>query len=277
MPRVALNLIRAIDRGDASVIELEKIIVEDPLLTAELLRNSSPLAKADLDYSPLRQLIIRMGQRSLRSVAMALSMRAMMQPGPRSGRFDYAKFGRHSQAVGILARYLHARVFTDKPLPDECWSGDELFAAGIMHDIGFAILAKTSPDEYERVHGLSTVLNVSMEQAFEMCFEDRPESLFAEVYRAWAFPQVFVEAQRHMHHPYRMPSQVRGLGCLHLAHHLAQRCGESLDGNVYEEPVCPGIEKIVPLPQDEIPALLAAVTQQLDRSCPVGRRGLVAA
>ncbi|HWA82874.1 MAG TPA: HDOD domain-containing protein [Fimbriimonadaceae bacterium] len=277
MPQVALNLIRAIDRGDASVIELEKILVDDPLLTAELLRSSAPLAKADFDYSPLRQLIIRMGQRSLRAVAMALSMRAIMQPGPRCAKFNYAMFSRHSQAVGILARYLQARVFSDASLPDTCWSGDELFAAGIMHDIGFAVLAKTSPDEYERVHSLSTVLNVSMERAFEMCFEDRPESVFAEVYRAWGFPQIFVDAQLYMHRPFRMPNQVRGLGCLHLAHHLAQRSGESLDGKVYEENPATGIETIVPLPEDEIPALLTAVGQQLDRAFPAARPRLVVA
>src|SRR5687768_13347381 len=76
LPGTAMRLINQIDSGDASAKDLEKVIISDPGLAASFLRAAVAANTADRDsgISSIRQAIMHMGQRSVRSLAMSLAL-----------------------------------------------------------------------------------------------------------------------------------------------------------------------------------------------------------
>ena len=77
LPGSALRLIHAIDTGAASAIDLERIIASDPGLSANLLRisNSREPGMDAPGVSTIRAAIMRLGQRSVRTLAVSLILR----------------------------------------------------------------------------------------------------------------------------------------------------------------------------------------------------------
>jgi HD-like signal output (HDOD) protein len=227
LPHGTLRLIMEIDGDQSSAARLERVIGADPPLAAEVIRLASGAHSGDQsNITSLRQAILLLGQRSLRSLAVSLSLKTLARPEVLTRKLDAVRIVRHSLFVGIMARYLHARAFDRKDLLDACWTGEELLAAGVLHELGLCLLAKVDPAGFNRVWTVAEVLKVDLNEAFTKCFDGQLSSLSAAAARAWGFPQMLIDAQAHIADPTGLPEQIRGLVCLQYADQLASRFGE---------------------------------------------------
>ena len=100
LPRGAARLIEEIDSDTSCAVTLERIISTDPALTTEVLRVASSATSGTRGgITSLRQAILLLGQRSIRALAVSLSLRTLMKQGNRSIRFEGTRFARHSLFV----------------------------------------------------------------------------------------------------------------------------------------------------------------------------------
>ena len=235
LPHAATALIRAIDGGEATAADLERIIAADPSLSTMLMR-AAAIAFGGNPPTSLRMAILRLGQREIRTVAISLSVKRVLHEDPTC-RFDVTRYARHSLTVGFLARYLSARRQQKEPFESK-WSADELFAAGVLHDIGLPLLARVAPEDYSRVELLARRTGQSFQFTFTRIFACELGELGALVAKLWELPPVFTETMRDMHAPWRIPKEMVALSSLSYADYLANQFGATLeDWEVANEPI----------------------------------------
>ncbi|MGV3617817.1 MAG: HDOD domain-containing protein [Fimbriimonas sp.] len=226
LPHAATALVRVIDTGEASALDLERIIAADPSLCAMLMRVAASRPMVNPPGS-LRTAIMRIGQREIRSVAISLAVKQAVKTDAGCG-FDVVRFARHSLYVGFLARYLAARRQRNEPFASR-WSADELFAAGVVHDIGLPLLAKVAPEDYVRVELFAKRTGTTFKEAFARIYECELSEVGSVVAQMWDLPSVFPDTMRHMHAPWRMPQEMVSLSAVSYADYLADTFGASLE------------------------------------------------
>ena len=220
------ELLRVIDSGDASAQDIERVISTDPALFTMLMRVAASYFPGNPPTS-LRMAIMRVGQREIRSIAISLGIKRLIHED-RTSPFDVHRFAKHSLTVGFLSRYLFARRQKMDPF-DSAWTADEMFAAGVLHDVGLPLLAKVAPEDYTRTELLARRLGVSFSKAFSRIYGCEIQELGAEVAHMWSLPSIFVETMRHMDAPWRLPNERASLSALSYADTLANRFGASLE------------------------------------------------
>lgn len=226
LPQAATALLRVIDSGEASALDIERIIAADPSLCTMLMRVAASRSPIN-PPSSLRNAIMRVGQREIRSIAISLAVKRSLKGDPRCS-FDVVRFARHSLFVGYLARYLIARRHRQESFHSN-WSADELFAAGVVHDIGLPLLAKAAPDDYMRVELFAKRTGMSFKHAFARIYECEMSDLGAAVAQMWELPSVFPDTMRDMHVPWRKPEEMVALCALSYADYLADIFGAALE------------------------------------------------
>jgi len=139
LPQVATRVIRISAASDTSSEELQNLIGMDQALAAQLLRvaNSAMFGRMR-EVTTLTQAIMTLGFSAARSVVLASSVKNLFNRGP----------------VGLQERLLweHALV---TGLAGSAFSRsmggshtEEVFLAGLMHDIGKSVLALKFPEGY---------------------------------------------------------------------------------------------------------------------------------
>ena len=257
LPTVVNRLIQAIDGGTASAFDLEKIVTSEPILVAEIMRAvaNSPFRLA-AEINSLRQAIILLGHRTIRSIGIGFSVRTVTRLGCKATCFDAGTFISHSTKVAVLARYLYARVQSRGSMGAD-WSVDEGYAAALLHDLGLALFAHVDPESFDRVFGIADVLGESIPLAFEKCYGAELSSLGAAACESWRLPDVFVNTQRNFTFPAKDPKHMKSLCCILYADYLVESMWPWKT-----KPVPDYVRSVVGLPDEEIPTVLELISQE---------------
>src|SRR5436309_2216856 len=107
LPGIAIKLIEAVDSGDASSRDLERIISADPVLASRVLRlaNTATFGSSSGAVSTMPMAIMRLGQRSVRALAVSLLMQNVTN-GPKVPPAFAQRLANHSLFVAFLSRYI---------------------------------------------------------------------------------------------------------------------------------------------------------------------------
>lgn len=131
LPRVAMEILR-LSQAPVTIElsrDVEPLLAEDPLLTAQILRAASaPAMGAQKPIRSIRQAVTRLGLRGLRDVVITVSLRSRVFRTPSYQAELDALFG-HSMAMGTISQQVAAAT-----------GGDARFAylCGLLSDLGIA-------------------------------------------------------------------------------------------------------------------------------------------
>jgi HD-like signal output (HDOD) protein len=266
LPGNALRLVQIIDSGSASARDLERIICADPGLTANLLRVSNARVTGETAHggiSTIRAAILRMGQRSVRTVAVSLIVQHIANGRDIASEFHVDRFARHSLFVAFLSRYLFARRNLAHPFESR-WTADEIFAGGLLHDIGFALLARVMKDSYFRVHSFAARTGVNLEASFLRIYGKSVNELACTAVAAWDLPELFSITLGAVNEPWQCKSEYTALCCINYANYLAQKNQAKTEEWDTAPILMPEVEDEIALPADEIERVLASVEDQVN-------------
>jgi putative nucleotidyltransferase with HDIG domain len=188
-PSAALRVLWLLDDPDCSLADLGKLIEADPALSARVmhLANSSFYGLAQQVSSALRAVTV-LGQVTVRALA-AVSAGGLLDAGGKAVPDGFWHHATNSAAgASVVARRMRI-------------AASEAFSAGLLHDIGAALLYRHAPDQYEAVLQFA-----SLDPENRLAFEQRVFGLDHAVagsaaLKAWRFPAPFVEAVRTHHDP----------------------------------------------------------------------------
>lgn len=145
LPEVTIKIIEIVEDPKSTARDLHRVIKNDPALSVKVLKvvNSAfyglPGQVASVDRA-----IILLGLSAVKNIAIAASIARLFKGKRISEKFSAADLWRHSVAVAVAARSL--AKCSQHPVMT-----DEIFVAGMIHDIGTLVVRQTHPDEFAEV------------------------------------------------------------------------------------------------------------------------------
>ncbi len=216
----ALRVLSLLDDPDVAVVELSGLIQADPALAARILKlaNSSFFARRN-EVVAVDKAIMAVGLQTVRTFAVAAAFDLF---NDRGGALP-GDFWHHAVATAAGTTAL-ARLARSSP-------GDA-FSAGLLHDLGIALLARHAPERYAELGVLPGLEGPGQLTAEREAFGVDHAEAAAVALRACRFPKALVEAIGAHHQPVRRRRLARqDLGAL-------VALGEQLGGLVAPDGSC---------------------------------------
>jgi len=192
IPVLLLRILRVVDGERASAKDLVELMQKDQALAGRVLRlaNSGFFACAR-EVSTLSRAVMLLGFSTVKNLALGIKIWETLSPRGGPG---VAALWQHSALVGAAARLIAQRTRGADP--------EEVFTAGLLHDIGRVILRIRFAATYDRVTGLGgdVPLVVREREAFGV---DHAQA-GAWLGEAWSLPPSIVDAAR-THHDELVP------------------------------------------------------------------------
>ncbi len=219
---VALEVINLTQREDVSNHDIARLIGADPALSARVIKAANVLLiTPSRPIATIADAVTVLGVRPLRQLVMGIALIVDYRHGPCK-RFNYPYFWGHSLLTGIAAKHLATRAQLAVP--------EEIFALGLLGNIGQLALATAFPDEYGDVleHAKGVALDELRRREhgkFGCDQAELSEAMLADMH----FPRIF----QVLAHDYRQPEfskaaegsrEWRLLHLLHVASLLADAC-----------------------------------------------------
>lgn len=260
LPNTAMRLVRAIDDAQVSARQLERIIASDPGLASRVLRvANSALIGCETPVSTIRGAILRVGLNTMRTIAVSLAVSYAAGSGRRPPEFDVRRFSQHSVFVGFLSHLVFLRYQRHAVLKSP-WSGEEILAAALLHDLSLAVLAHVAPEIYRRAYLYARRTDTTLTQSLQNIYGVRTGGLTADACQTWNLPSVFTELLRAIDRPLgSSPGAFEAACCVYYADHLAADSEFSLEEWQPNAPIPEDIDALISMDIDERQMVMMAV------------------
>lgn len=209
LPEVTIKIIEIVEDPKSTARDLHEVIKNDPALSAKVLKvvNSAfyglPGQVASVDRA-----IILLGLSAVKNIAIAASIARLFKGRRISEHFSAADLWRHSVAVAVAAHDIA------KALPHPAMV-DEIFAAGMIHDLGTMVERQAFPDQF------AEIINRCVEDP-ELDFLDCERQMLGADHQAfgvglttkWKFPRHLRAAVGFHHNPEALSVELRNMAML---------------------------------------------------------------
>lgn len=216
-PATVTRLMTLLDNPDADLDEIEALLRYDAGLTANILRlaNAAYFGFAN-QVGSVRQAVVMLGARRLTHLVTTSCVNALMD-GPVPGyELPPGELWRHSIAVSVTAEEL-AGMVGHAP-------ADEVFTAGLLHDVGKLVLGEFLAEGLERVDA-ETDPSTPFEAVERRVLGADHAEVGARILRHWAFPEPLVRAVRYHHEPEAADPPSTVIDIVHVANVLCLMIG----------------------------------------------------
>lgn len=206
---------------DSSLGDLAKVVEQDPMLTANLLKAAnSPLYGFSREIKTLMQAVSLFGMATVRGFALASAVKNSLKIDLSPYGLSTDRFADLSQEQNALMVRWYSHV--NRPMLDI------LSPAAFLVGIGRVVLAQEILKNGQSAHfgALKEELG-SFEAAEEALFNLRYEDVSAEVFQHWRFEPVMIEAIRASADPMSATPEIRPYG---IALTVVQRAINLPDG-----------------------------------------------
>lgn len=188
-PAAALKVLRLIEDPRSSSAELARLIEADPVLSARVMRlANAPYYGLSRKVGSASRAVVLLGFSTVRALAVSAACSLLADDstlGPPG-------FWSHSVAVAASASV----VAHDLGMPT-----GEAFSAGLLHDLGVALLYRRDRAGYQRIVGRADLDRSSLLEFEEEEYGTTHAAVGAAALEAWRFPPAFVRAVSDHHHP----------------------------------------------------------------------------
>lgn len=197
MPVIAQKLLALKLDTDENERELLMLVEQDPQISAKIigLSNSATLGTTRKTTS-VKEAAVLLGLNRVKSIATGIAIMSLSTK-VSTGMFKTQDLWLHSFGIAF-AMLAISRAMPAKIRPKD----DQVFLAGILHDIGYLALAFLDPKRSDELHvrlaAKSDCPALSIEQEMlEICHDE----LGAELARHWNLPDEIVTVLRYHHTP----------------------------------------------------------------------------
>lgn len=197
MPAIAQKLLSLALDTDEGEAQLLKLIEKDPLIAAKIIGlANSPLFGSSRKVTSINDAAMLMGLTRVKSVAIGIATLSAVSKLPE-GLLKANDLWLHSMAIALvmrtIAKAMPARV---RPLDDQ------IFLAGLLHDIGYMALSYLDTKASDALH---TQLNAHPERPVQEIEQEllgmTHGDIGAQLGRHWDLPEEIIAVMRYHHTP----------------------------------------------------------------------------
>ena len=215
MPAVITRVMEMTNDPDCGVQELQKVISMDEVLSSKVLRlvNSARYG-FPRRITTLSHAVILLGFETIRNLAIGVAtVRLLLRHGAGSP-VNRLRFWEHSLETGLAASALA------KHLRKDLIAREEVFLAGLLHDLGILFLSQNFPAEYRAVVQQCSSLEDVYAVEQELLGTTHAE-VGARMVKYWNLPPVFAEVMLHHHAPVEDSPFFHQVGAVYLGDRLS--------------------------------------------------------
>ena len=139
---VALAIMNLCGREDCTIEDVARLVQTDPALSGRLLRLANSSGGTHRPVSAINEALLRIGMKAVAQLTMGFSLVDQFKDGPCKG-FDYRNFWSRSLLMALASRELGRLTRAAAP--------EDLFACGLLANIGSLALATAFPVEYSEL------------------------------------------------------------------------------------------------------------------------------
>lgn len=243
------------DDPQASPKALERIIERDPAITAKILRVANSAYYGLNQVPSIGRAISILGLNAIRSLVIGVAYQQIISGKNQSANFSKLEFWQHSLAVAVGSRIL-AKL--KMPLKAE-----ELYCAGMMHDVGLLILDRFCPEQLDACIKLSSDENLQLHIAEQRVLGFDHTEVGALLADRWGLSPLMTSAIRNHHAMLDSDQNFMGTCYVSAANTLAHQCGYRNNGGVGAMDFHPEAIKAVELPEQQLEIIRTVMTQEV--------------
>ncbi len=257
LPQTMLRLIKACNSEKTSIEELTGIISMDPSLTSRLLQIlGSPYIHLPKEVNSIKTAVVYLGLDTLRNMAISTSAMHFFKMSRQIPEFDLPRFWRHSYSCAVLGRELARETGLVNP--------DELFLAGLLHDIGRLVLIQNFPDDYRTILQTAAGEKQILDSEIRLFDADTPQ-VSAWLFTQWQLNPLTADAVLFIN---ERPEQIRtALPHVRLLFAANRMAGSETGDDL------PDLTGITDIPMDQLRLMARSATEEvLNLSASMGIR-----
>ena len=177
---VALRLLQMMNGNSYRIEEAIKLVNEDTALASEMLRHANTTYNSGTTpITTIKNAIVRLGSQQVVNLAFTASMATNISDNPIINA-QLKRLWKHSHAVAITSAWLAVQTSHNNPALDI--NADEVYLAGLFHDIGKLYLLK------------------SMDNLIKLGILKDDDELIAEMLEGFSL-QLGIKVMQHLHIP----------------------------------------------------------------------------
>lgn len=261
LPEVTVKIIEIVEDPRSTARDLHQIIKRDPALSARVLKVvNSAFYGLPGQVSGIDRAVVLLGLSTVKNLAIAASIARMFKGGQVSAHFDAKELWRHSAAVGLASRLIAKTV-------GEVANADELFVAGLIHDLGVLIERQAFPEKLGEVcdrcaagDGTFLDLETSIIGADHQQFGDALTT-------KWRFPRHLRAVIGFHHRPHDLsPELQKMVYCVYLADTLCCQEGLGFTLTARHQTITEELLETLGLSVEQLTGIRDQLIEQLDET-----------
>jgi HD-like signal output (HDOD) protein len=209
-----------------SASDVAKVIAQDPSLSSRVLRlSNSAFYGMPGKINTINNAVILLGFKIITTLVLSITVFDMFPEKRRSrALFDRKAFWLHSLCCGLIARHLALR--TKKRF---LFDPEELFCAGLLHDIGKIVLEQYLHEEFHASLTLARDKKIPQHRAEKEHLGFSHADVAKWLTEGWGLPAQIAKALALHHDPEVSSQSIDSPGVCHVADWLCYEMGIVID------------------------------------------------
>ncbi len=200
---------------EVSVQEIAKLISIDPTLTSKLLRSAnSPFYGLTSRVATVQHAIVIIGLESMQYLVLNTAVLNHFTKGKVTiENFDIDQLWEHAQGTAIFSRLIAKKV--------HYLNVEEIFTAGLIHDIGKLFIYKHFPADFGQIISETKKSDGYFLDAENQILGINHLEIGEKLLKQWNFPDTLVSTTAHHHDPAQAGPHSKEASIIHLANLLS--------------------------------------------------------
>ncbi len=193
IPQTLQRVLDGLDSAASSAQHLDEIIREDPVLTAKILKMAnSPYYGLKGEVSSIAQAVVILGFEEVRNLVIGLSLTGTFSGDLGFKEFQASALWLHSIGVATAAKMVAEYIPGLDP--------DELFTAGMLHDLGRFLMCLYFEQELKEILEIQRTKDIPLWEA-EAEYGLAHGEVGGYLAMRWGLSELLVNVVRYHHHP----------------------------------------------------------------------------
>lgn len=250
IPSVLKHISSIIEKPDISLNEISDFISSDLALTTKILKMiNSAVYGFPGRISSVSHATVLLGLNVIKGLLIGASVFELMQQSMQ-GLWE------HSFDCAITSKLIAQRKNLKEP--------EEIYAAGLLHDIGKVILILEFPEEYQKAIHDATQQGITIFELEQNQFVENHANVGSWLAEKWRFPNNLTEAIKYHHAPHRSKYAPMETAVVHLADILVRARGFGFAGDPFVPAIEPAAFELLNLTESDIKEILREMDNSLE-------------
>jgi HD-like signal output (HDOD) protein len=257
LPQVVGKVLKLVESPSASPREMEHLVESDSAITAKILKVANSPFYGGAAVPTVGRAISMLGMNAIKSLVVGVAYQQMIgSTGPTSELFNRFEFWQHNLAVATGARVL-AKIKV--PMKAE-----EVYVAGMMHDVGMLVMDRFLPVEFDNAIRRSRECGEPLHLAEEETYQFDHAAVGALLGEKWGLSNLIRRAIEFHHRPDDDGEFFETTAIVAAANTLAHQAGFT-NSSVVATDMDLSVERFLELPEEQFVAIREVMIQEVQR------------